>query len=92
MSEKLQRKDPRFKKIQITVDVYCQWIEDEDGYGQGLTRFRTFVTDVFDDDDNKIGAIGGGTGAVTLSEAGEEEWTLHHDDLWFAFQEALKNV
>lgn len=92
MSEKLEHKDPRFKKIQITVDVYHQWIEDEDGYGQGLTRFRAFVTDVLDDDDNKIGAIGGGTGAVTLTLRDGEEWTLHHDDLWYALQEALENV
>ena len=89
MSDKLERKDPRFKKMQITVDVYLEWIKDDDGYGKGLTRFRTFVTDVLDDEDNKIGAIGGGTGAVILTEADGEEWTLHHDDLWYAFQEAL---
>jgi len=89
--EKLERKDPRFKKIQITVDAYYQWIEDEDGYGQGFTRFRAFVTDVLDDDENKIGAIGGGTGAVTLTKADGREWTIHHDDLWYAFLKALED-
>jgi len=90
--DKLERKDPRFRKIQITVDAYMQWIENEDGTGQGLTRFKAFPTDVYDDDDNRIGMIGGGTGAVTLSRSGmnEHEWTIHHDDLWYAFLKALE--
>ena len=92
MVDKLERKDPRFKKMQIIVDVYCEWIEDDDGHKRGLTRFRAFPTDVSDDDGEIIGRIGGGTGAVTLSETDGDEWTMHHDDLWYAFQEALENV
>ena len=91
MSETLHRKDPRFKKVSVTVEMYREWIINEDGYRQGLTRFRTFTTDALDDDDNLLGTIGGGTGAITLNKDGEE-WTIHHDDLWYAFVEAIEAV
>ncbi len=94
MKEKLDRKDPRFKKIQITVDAYLPWIEAEDGVGgEGLLTFLAFPTDVFDpiDTDKKIGTVGGGLGAVTLSQPDEDGmWMIHHDDLWFAFLKALE--
>ncbi len=96
MTFDLEHKDPRFKKIQLTVDVYQQWIENEDGVGgQGLSRFKAFPTDVYNEDETEhIGTIGGGTGAVTLSRLGndEHEWTIHHDDLWYAFVKALEKL
>ncbi len=91
----LKRKDPRFKKTQITVDVYHTWVVDEDGLRQGFSRFKSFTTAVYNEDETEqIGIIGGGTGAVTLSRLGnnEGEWTIHHDDLWFAFLEALEKL
>ncbi|MHA2063250.1 MAG: hypothetical protein ACXABY_02595 [Candidatus Thorarchaeota archaeon] len=92
--EKLEHKDSRFKKIQITVDAYLPVIIDEEGFKQGLLTFKSFTTDVLEDDEI-VGTIGGGLGAVTLSNRGDEalgEWQIHHDDLWYAFQEALNEV
>ena len=95
MKEKLDRKDPRFKRIQITVEAIMPTLVNEDGNKEALTTFRALVTDVIVDD-NIIGSIGGGLGSVTLThhnKDGEfEEWMIHHDDLWEAFQEAVENV
>jgi hypothetical protein len=94
--EKLDRKDPRFKKISITVDAYLPQIIDEDGFRQGLMTFQAFVTDVYNVVDGEreeaIGSIGGGLGSVTLSRKGSNDvsWQIHHDDLWNAFIEALE--
>ena len=91
--EKLDRKDPRFKKIQITVDAYLPWIEDEDGYGQGLLTFFAFATDVTAPDGEKLGIIGGGLGSVILTQPDDKGmWMIHHDDLWYAFQKALEDA
>jgi hypothetical protein len=93
--DKLQRKDPRFKKIQITVDAYLPMITDEEGFKQGLLTFTTFTTDILTDDEEEIiGTIGGGLGSVTLTRRGQDEgqWRIHHDDLWYAFQKALEEA
>ncbi len=92
MSDKLERKDPRFKKIQITVDAYLPWIENEDGVGgEGLLTFFAFATDVTSPETGeKLGIIGGGLGSVILTQPDDKGmWMIHHDDLWFAFQKAL---
>ena len=92
--EKLDRRDPRFRKVQITVDAYLPWIVDEEGRGRGLVTFQSFVTDVKEADTNEpLGTIGGGLGAVTLRrmDDGPASWQIHHDDLWHAFIEALES-
>jgi len=78
------------KKIQITVEAALPWVEFPDGSKQGISCFRTFCTDVFDDDgETQIGTIGGGTGFVTLSYDGGE-YMIKHSDLWYAFMAALE--
>ena len=90
--EKLDRRDPRFRKVQITVDAYLPWIVDEEGRGRGLMTFVTFNTDVKEHGTDKVlGSIGGGLGSVTLSRQDEMgQWQIHHDDLWHAFIEAVE--
>ena len=92
--EQLDQRDPRFRKISITVDAYLPWIENpETGHGRGLMTFNTFVTDVkeADGDREHLGSIGGGLGSVTLSRKSDEDpisWRIYHDDLWHAFTRA----
>ena len=91
--EKLEQRDPRFRKISITVDAYLPWVENpETGHGQGLMTFNTFVTDVKEADTGEdLGSIGGGLGSVTLSRKSDEDpisWKIYHDDLWHAFTKA----
>lgn len=85
------RKDPRFKKTQVTVDMYHTWVIDKDGMRKGFSRFKTFSTDAIGENDERLGTISGGTGAVCLTKDGKE-WTIHHDDLWYAFVEALEKL
>jgi len=83
----------RYFKLEVTVPVRLMWVDHGDGEASGSLVFKCFTTDVYDDDDNQIGAIGGGTGAVTLSAKAIEakgEWMIWHDDLWYAFMEAVE--
>ena len=77
------------EKLTVTVEIAKPWVTLPDGRRQGISCFRTFCTDVFDDDDNQIGTIGGGTGFVTLV-SGKDSWLMKHSDLWYAFQKALE--
>lgn len=49
-----------------------------------------FCTDVSDDNGERIGSIGGGVGSVTVSVRDEHFFMMRHDNVWYAFQEALE--
>lgn len=82
--------------VEITVRAYCTMEKLPNGCKRGVSCFKTFCTDVVDDDDNKYGMIGGGTGFVTLSDSrrsddeGGGEFFIRHSDLWYAYQRGLK--
>ena len=75
-------------RISLTVEAVHPVAYLPDGGRAGLAVFNVFVTDVKDEDDNVVGSIGGGIGAVTLTYEGKT-WQIRHDDLWHAFMEAL---
>lgn len=79
------------RRCTISVEARTPMIEFSDGTKQGYMMFKVFCTDVSDDDDEKIGSIYGGTGAVVVT-IGNETWHIRHSDLWYAFQEALKTA
>jgi hypothetical protein len=90
--------------LEITVRAYCTMEYQEDGTRRGISCFKCFCTDVTSDDKDPapsgkhgehIGMIGGGTGYVTLSDNRREgkpgeEFFIRHQDLWYAFQDALE--
>lgn len=58
---------------------------------EGLALFLAFPSEVTDDDGSDLGSIAGGTGAVVIQDnVREAYWQIPHDQLWYAYIEAVK--
>jgi len=89
MAKKFKKKVTDYPSIEITVKAY-DTRDQGDGEG-GRLVFYSFPTDVSDGDGNSLGFVSGGTGYVVISFSNGPYFMIPHDELWNAFQEALKN-
>jgi hypothetical protein len=82
------------RRVEITVPVIQPYVKFEGGGAQGSTVFACFPTEVYDDNDEYIGSVSGGTGVVKIFREGDEgtSWMIRHSDIWNAFVEAVQGV
>lgn len=82
-----KKKVKDYPSIEIKVKAYDT--KPPDGIGEGIVVFHAFPTEV-SIGKRELGFVAGGTGYVVVSFVDGPYFMIPHDELWAAFQEALK--